>query len=235
LAVIATPGGRRLTTCVFDLDDTLYPRAAGVMPAVGVRIRRYMVERLGFDPATVGAAQRDLYTRYGTALRGLQIEGNVDAEDYLAFVHDIDLAQYLQPAPALDAALEGLPLDKAIFTNSNREHAERVLARLGIRRHFDQLVDLRDVDFQCKPSPHAYERLLERLARPPAACLYVEDAPHNLRPAAALGMVTVLVDPLGQACGEFDFCIPSATQITGVVESLCAGQPSHGGGNGHVG
>lgn len=232
--MIETPDGRTLTTCVFDLDDTLYPRSAGVMAAVGVRIRRYMVERLGFDPATVGAAQRELYTRYGTALRGLQIQGLVDAEDYLAFVHDIDLAQYLQPAPALDAALEVLPLDKVVFTNSNREHAERVLARLGVRRHFAHLIDLRDIDFQCKPSRHAYEVLLKRIGQPPAACLYAEDAPHNLRPAAALGMVTVLVDPLGGPCPEFDFCIPAVMQIGAVVESLRDGQPLHGGGNGHV-
>lgn len=219
---------------MFDLDDTLYPRSAGVMAAVGVRIRRYMVERLGFDPATVQAAQRELYTRYGTALRGLQVQGLVDAEDYLAFVHDIDLAQYLQAAPALDAALEALPLDKVVFTNSNREHAERVLARLGVRRHFAHLIDLRDIDFQCKPSRHAYEVLLERIGQPPGACLYVEDAPHNLRPAAALGMVTVLVDPLGEPCAEFDFCIPAVMRIGAVVESLRDGQPLHGGGNGHV-
>lgn len=228
MSVIVTPMGRTLTTCVFDLDDTLYPHGAGVMAAVGARIRRYMVERLGFDPGTVDAARKDLYTRYGTALRGLQAEGTVDAEDYLAFVHDIDLGLHLQAAPELDRALAGLPMDKVVFTNSTREHAERVLAQLGIRRHFSYVIDLRDIDYFCKPHRQAYASLLERIGQPAAACIYVEDAPHNLRPAAALGMVTVLVDPARQACSEFDYCIRSVVDIESVVAHLSVGPESTG-------
>ncbi len=204
------------------------------MAAIVARIRQYMVERLGVDPARVDALRRDLYTRYGTALRGLQVESTVDAEDYLAFVHDVDLAQYLQPAPELGAALTALPLDKVVFTNANREHAERVLAQLGIRRHFSRIVELHDFDYLCKPHAHAYERLLERIGQPAAACMYVEDAPHNLRPAAALGMLTVLVDPLRQGCSDFDYCIPSVLQIGAVAESLRTGRPLDEGGKQHV-
>ncbi len=227
--MIQTPDGRNLTTCIFDLDETLYPRACGVMTEIGARIQRYMIDKLGFDEALVPGLRRDLYIRYGTALRGLQVEHSVDAEDYLAYVHAVDLARLLRQAPDLNQMLDAMPLDKVVFTNANREHAERVLAQLGIRRHFTRVVDLRDIDYRCKPDPHAYQRLLELIGQPAGVCVYVEDTPRNLRPAVGLGMVTVLVDPLDQDCGGFDYCVPSMMQIGNVIESLRTGRK-----NGHA-
>jgi epoxide hydrolase-like predicted phosphatase len=43
-----------------------------------------------------------------------------------------------------------------------------------------------------KPDPAIYELAAERLGLPPAACVYVDDIGGNLKPAAALGMATVL-------------------------------------------
>jgi epoxide hydrolase-like predicted phosphatase len=43
-----------------------------------------------------------------------------------------------------------------------------------------------------KPDPAAYELAAERLGLPPAACVFVDDLPGNLKPARALGMATVL-------------------------------------------
>jgi putative hydrolase of the HAD superfamily len=43
-----------------------------------------------------------------------------------------------------------------------------------------------------KPEPAIYELAAERLGLPPAACVFVDDLPGNLKPARALGMATVL-------------------------------------------
>ena len=43
-----------------------------------------------------------------------------------------------------------------------------------------------------KPEPAIYELAAERIGLPPAACVFVDDLPGNLRPAQALGMATVL-------------------------------------------
>jgi putative hydrolase of the HAD superfamily len=43
-----------------------------------------------------------------------------------------------------------------------------------------------------KPDPAVYEMAAERLGLPPAACVFVDDLPGNLKPARALGMATVL-------------------------------------------
>ena len=43
-----------------------------------------------------------------------------------------------------------------------------------------------------KPDPAIYELAAERIGLTPAACVYVDDLPGNLKPARALGMATVL-------------------------------------------
>jgi putative hydrolase of the HAD superfamily len=40
---------------LFDLDETLYPRDAGLMQEIGARILRYLVERMGFTPEAAEA------------------------------------------------------------------------------------------------------------------------------------------------------------------------------------
>jgi len=38
------------TTILFDLDETLYPRHAGLMQEISARITRYLIERMGLAP-----------------------------------------------------------------------------------------------------------------------------------------------------------------------------------------
>ena len=88
------------------------------------------------------------------------------------------------------AALPGL---KSIFTNADANHANRVLARLGVARHFENIVDIRVMGFENKPFSQAYQALLNRLNAKPADCILIEDSLRNLRPAKALGITTILV------------------------------------------
>jgi epoxide hydrolase-like predicted phosphatase len=56
---------------------------------------------------------------------------------------------------------------------------------------FDAWVISSDVGVR-KPDPAVYKLAAERLGLPPAACVFVDDLPGNLKPASALGMATVL-------------------------------------------
>lgn len=178
---------------LFDLDDTLYPRQTGVMDQIRALMLRYMQARLDLSPAEADELRRDYFQAYGTTMRGLQINHQIDPDEFLRHVHDIPLDQYLQPNPELDAVLASIPQEKIVFTNASREHAEEVLGRLGIRRHFSRIIDIRDMDYESKPHALAYRRICELLEVEPRECLLVEDNVRNLIPAKALGMTTVLV------------------------------------------
>ena len=56
---------------------------------------------------------------------------------------------------------------------------------------FDAVVISGEVGMR-KPEPEIYALAAERLGRPPERCVFVDDLPGNLKPAAAIGMATVL-------------------------------------------
>ena len=206
---------------LFDLDETLYPREAGVMDRVRARILLYLRSELHVPRAEADALRRSYLQEYGTTLRGLQINQRIDPEKYLRYVHDIPLERYLRANPELDAALADIPLTKVIFTNASREHAERVLGLLAIRRHFVRIIDIRDVEYESKPQKAAYDRACGLLGVRPQECVIVEDNVRNLRPAKALGMITVLVgDAEGQPDGSVDVTIQRIEAVGAALARL---------------
>jgi putative hydrolase of the HAD superfamily len=204
-----TPDLSRIETWVFDLDNTLYPASSSLFPQIDVRMRRFIAERLHLPLDEAFALQKRYYREFGTTLRGLMLVHGIEPDAFLAFVHDIDCT-VLDAAPRLDAALARLPGRKLIFTNGSERHAENVLARLGIARHFEGIFDIRAARFIPKPQPECYRLMIDRHAVDPRSALMVEDIHRNLKPAAAIGMTTLWVredghpdtEVLGQDSGD---------------------------------
>ncbi|CAA7611847.1 Predicted hydrolase [Candidatus Terasakiella magnetica] len=182
----------RIETWVFDLDNTLYPASSSLFPQIDVRMRRFIAERLGLDLDEAYRLQKRYYREFGTTLRGLMLVNGLEPEAFLTYVHDIDHS-VLDVAPRLDAALDRLEGRKLIFTNGSERHAEQVLNRLGIARHFDGVFDIKAAGFLPKPQPETYTMMVERHRFDPRSAMMVEDLARNLAPAAAIGMTTLWV------------------------------------------
>lgn len=178
---------------LFDLDNTLYPPRCDLFSLIDKRINDYMHEVVGIPLEQVDGLRREYWQAYGVTMRGLMRHHRVDPEDYLHYVHDVNVASRLQADPALRAALESLPQTKVIFTNSSRAHTDRVLEALGIADLFEQVFDIRVAGYMPKPYLEPYHRVLECLGLPGKSCVMVEDSIANLKPAKQLGMTTVLV------------------------------------------
>src|SRR5512139_357443 len=199
---------------IFDLDETLYPRNAGLMQEIGVRINRYLIENLHLPQDQANELRKRNYNQHCTALRGLVVERpDVDPEDYLHYVHDIRLTDYIGPDPALAEMLRSIPLTKVIFTNATTEHAQSVLNILGIAEQFADIVDVRRVEYASKPNAEAYERLLTILQVTGDECILIEDSARNLLPGKALGMTTILVD--SDDCAQVDYCVHDILGVKG--------------------
>jgi len=182
-----------------DLDDTVYPASSGVWPLAAERMVIYMNEVLGIPLAEAPALRERLFHKYGTTLRGLQLEYGIDSEDYLAYVHDLDLHNLLEPDPELKEALARFNQPKWIFTNATREHAQNVLSAIQVAECFSGIIDIRDVQPYCKPDPSAYRIALQLAGSlAPEEVLMVDDRKENLDVAANLGFKTVLISPLPQ-------------------------------------
>jgi len=197
---------------LFDLDNTLYPPSSGLWEQIGHRINLYMMERVGIPAEEVSATRVEYLNAFGTTLNALRHYYRVDPDDFLEFVHDLPLSRYLERDPELDAMLARMELGKVVFTNSDRPHAERVLAQLGIGGHFEKIIDIRALAFVNKPEQGAYERVLQIIPAQPSECVFVEDSLVNLLPARKMGMTTVLVREGAPAAGA-DYQIARITDL----------------------
>jgi putative hydrolase of the HAD superfamily len=178
---------------LFDLDNTLYTPDHKLFTLIDQRINRYMIEVAGIPCEEVDDLRRSYWQRYGVTMRGLMRHHGIDPEDYLAYVHDVDVAGRLRPDPELHRALERLPLRRVIFTNSSIDHSERVLKALGLGDIFEDIFDIRVAGYLPKPYPEPYHAVLSRIGTSADRCIMVEDSPENLRTAKELGMGTILV------------------------------------------
>jgi putative hydrolase of the HAD superfamily len=189
-------GFGEVETWVFDLDNTLYPHHLNLWQQVDERIRDYIADFLHVSHDEAFRMQKDYYRRYGTTLRGLMEEHNLEPDQFLDIVHQIDHSA-LTPNPALGAAIADLRGRKFILTNGTRRHADAVMKRLEIDTHFDDIFDITAAELEPKPRPAVYGRFVARHHIDPTKAAIFEDLARNLEVPHALGMTTVLVVPAG--------------------------------------
>ncbi len=184
----------QIDTWVFDLDNTLYSADCDLWPKIDQRITAFLVHLFGLDGLSARALQKYYYRRYGTTLRGLIEDHGVGAEDFLAFVHDIDRSSLL-PNPALAEAIAALPGRKLILTNGSRDHAILTAEALGLGAMFEDIFDIVDAELVPKPEIVTYERFFDKHGVDPRTAAMFEDIERNLVIPHQKGMVTALVVP----------------------------------------
>jgi putative hydrolase of the HAD superfamily len=184
----------RVTTWVFDLDNTLYPPHMRLFDQIERRMTDWVMRALAVDRARADHLRAQYWATYGTTLAGLMQEHGVDPGPYLTEVHDIDFS-VLAPDPALARAIADLPGRKVVYTNACAPYAEKVLAARGLEGLFDALYGVEEADFHPKPEARAFATVFAKDGLDPARAAMFEDDPRNLVVPHALGMRTVLVGP----------------------------------------
>ena len=156
-------------------------------------INLFMRERMGFPPDQIDSLRDGFFRQYGTTLRGLQANHQIDVQDYLAYVHDVRLADYIHPDPVQQEVLGALQTRNVVFTNADRNHAQRVLQALQIEPYFAAVVDVNAMEPYCKPSPEAFALAMKAAGETePSRCVMIDDLPHTTRAAKSLGMYALL-------------------------------------------
>jgi putative hydrolase of the HAD superfamily len=180
---------------LFDLDNTLYSARYGLEENVRRRIKIFLAAYLGLSPEEAWRQRAERLKEHGTTLEWLCAEkGFTDIERYFTRIHPKDEADTLPPDPALRALLERLPQPKAILTNSPREHAERIIAKLGLSGLFCHIFDIRGNGLYGKPHPQAYLRSYELMGAAPEEVLFVDDIPSYVEGCRAAGGRALLLD-----------------------------------------
>lgn len=126
---------------LFDIDDTLYPLSSGLAMEVKNNIQEYMTQKLGVEEDKVQELCLSLYKIYGTTMAGLKAVGyDFDYDDFHSFVHGRLPYNTLKRDPILRNIILSLPIRKVVFTNADKAHAAKIIARLGLEDCFERII-----------------------------------------------------------------------------------------------
>ncbi len=187
---------------LFDLDNTLYSGATKVFDQVDKKMSMFISSKLNISKEEAKKIQKNYFVAYNTTLNGMIKNHKIDANEFLEFVHDIDLS-FLKKDKQLEEEISKINGKKIIFTNGSRAHAINVTKRLGIERYFDDIFDIVSADFIPKPSPKTYKKIIEKYKIEPQYSIFIEDIARNLKPAYELGMKTVWIENEEPWAAEF--------------------------------
>ena len=178
---------------IFDLDNTIYDINLGLFKKISNRITDFIMSKYFLDIDQAKKIQKEYYLKYGLTLRGLIVEKKLEPEEFLDYVHDVEHPE-LKKNDQLISKIRILEGKKIIFTNATSKHAKKILNILELEDDFDQIIDIKDLDYIPKPDKRSYKKLLECLNLNKEnldKTIFFEDTVKNLIPAKELGITTV--------------------------------------------
>ena len=178
---------------IFDLDNTMYDINLGLFKKISNRITDFIMSKYSLDIDQAKKIQKEYYLKYGLTLRGLIVEKKLEPEEFLDYVHDVEHPE-LEKNDQLISKIRILEGKKIIFTNATSKHAKKILKILELEHDFDQIIDIKDLEYIPKPDKRSYKKLLECLNLNKEnldKTIFFEDTVKNLIPAKKLGITTV--------------------------------------------
>jgi len=177
---------------IFDLDNTLYSGKTKVFEQIDKKMSKYISDKLKVTIEEAKKIQKNYFHEYNTTLNGLIKNHKIDANEFLEYVHDIDI-DFLEKDLELAKEIKKLDGKKIIFTNGSKKHAINVTTKIGIDHLFDDIFDIMDSNFVPKPSMEPYKKLVKKHKIDPKLSVFVEDIARNLKPAYEMGMKTIWI------------------------------------------
>ena len=181
---------KKIKNFIFDCDGVLYNDLEKVFGQVSKKMTEYIAKKLNLDLKKAKELQTNYFHKYNTSLNGLMIHHEINPDEFLKYVHDINL-DFLEKDLVLRKELLKLEAKKIVFTNGSNDHVANITKHLGIDDLFDGIFDIVDCNFIPKPAIESYEKLSKKFNINPNETLFIEDIAKNLEPAKKLGMKTV--------------------------------------------
>jgi putative hydrolase of the HAD superfamily len=183
----------KITTWIFDLDNTLYSADSGIFQQVHTLMGEFISKNLNIDIKESKELQKKYYKQHGTTLRGLMDNHNIDPDHFLSEVHNLDYS-IVGPNKELNKELEKLEGRKIIYTNANLEHAENVLEKLGLTHMFKEIFDIKSANYIPKPEILPYQKIITDFNIDSSRAAMFDDIAKNLVPAKKVGFASVWID-----------------------------------------
>ena len=181
---------KNIKNILFDCDGVLYQDLESVFGQVSKRMTQYISEKLKINLVEAKKLQTEYFHKYNTSLNGLMIHHNIPPEEFLNFVHDIDIS-FMEKDVVLRGEIEKLDLRKFVFTNGSSEHVSNITTHLGIDDLFEDVFDIVDAEYSPKPAAKAFDLMVKKFDIDPKETIYIEDIAKNLSIGKERGATTV--------------------------------------------
>ncbi|MEZ4812675.1 MAG: pyrimidine 5'-nucleotidase [Caldisericia bacterium] len=199
---------------ILDCDNTLY-KSDVLFEVISERIIDFMKVKLGYpDNESVHEVRKSYWKDYGTTLAGLIRHNNVDPSDYLEYIHDLELRDFVKPNPLVRKLLMSIPSKKVIMSNAPRKHVLEVLKILDISDIPDRVYAIEEFNYDGKPFKSSYQYVLKESNIKPEEGIMFDDFEQNLNGAKSVGLKTCLVGKPDS--NGFDFQINDISEILNV-------------------
>ena len=180
---------KNIKNILFDCDGVLYSDLEAVFGQVSKRMTKYISDKLNLDLTRAKELQRDYFHKYNTSFNGLMIHHDIPPEEFLEYVHDIDLS-FMEKDLVLRNELKNINLNKFVFTNGSRAHVKNIVKTLGIEDQFKDIFDIVDAKYHPKPEAKAFDLMVDKFKINPKETLYIEDIAKNLSIGKERGTIT---------------------------------------------
>ena len=178
---------------IFDLDNTIYDPKSKIFDQIDLRMKQFISSRLNISKEEAFKIQKKFYNEYGTTLSGLMKHYQIQPNEFLKFVHDVDLSK-LKKCSVLFKEINQLPGRKIIYTNGDQDYAKKVLNSLGVESLFEYILDITKSKYIPKPSVEPLITYLNKNNINLKTCVYFEDLEKNLENAHKYGITTVHIE-----------------------------------------
>lgn len=184
---------------VFDNDGTLYDdRLAHIK--FGEQLSWYLAWRLGLWQEEEQASLLErikLIYQTSSSVIALKYELDCTIKEIIEDTYmclDLDSCRIPKEDPERDVALAKIKGRKVVLTNNPSVFARKILDRVGLAAHFDDIVGMEETGLVLKPDPEAFVAVMQR--HPDATRIFLcDDSLENLDVAVTLGWKTVWYQP----------------------------------------
>ena len=188
---------KKMKYLLLDLDGVCYGKHNNyslekVFGQVSKRMTMFISERLNINSEEAKKLQTNYFYKYNTSLNGLMIHHDIPPQEFLKYVHTIDLS-FMKEDKIMRNELEKLDMEKFIFTNGSAEHAQNILTHLGIYDLFgrENIFDIQDAGYVPKPEARTFDLMVKKFGIDPKKTIYIEDIAKNLSIGYERGCTTV--------------------------------------------
>lgn len=201
-----------------DLDNTLYSALSGLLDHIDCRIDCFIGQKLNLAPEEIAELRQNYWQKYGTTLSGLVLQHQIKPVEYIDYVYNINIADFIKPDPILAMVLENIKLTKVIFSNSPKKYIERVLQVLDVERYFAKIYDIEFCNYLGKPNLSGFLKVLNDLGVKGEDCILVDDCVVNLQAAQQIKIVPIYLNGDPQRLLPYD--IQTIYDLQFMVEKL---------------